>query len=36
MGALGAVAGCSKDNGGEIIYGGGGNLENVVSPERPF
>lgn len=33
MGALGAVAGCSKDNGGEIIYGGGGNLENVVSPE---
>ena len=26
MGALGAVAGCSKDNGGEIIYGntGGG------------
>ena len=33
MGALGAVAGCSKDNGGEVIYGGGGNLENVVSPE---
>lgn len=24
MGALGAVAGCSKDNGGEVIYGGGG------------
>ena len=26
MGALGAVAGCSKDSGGEIIYGntGGG------------
>lgn len=23
MGALGAVAGCSKDDGGEIIYGGG-------------
>lgn len=33
MGALGAVAGCSKDNGGEVIYGGGGNLNNVVSPE---
>ena len=26
MGALGAVAGCSKDNGGEVIYGGGGEF----------
>ncbi len=26
MGALGAVAGCSKDNGGEIIYGNTGGL----------
>ena len=33
MGALGAVAGCSKDSGGEVIYGGGGDLDNVVSPE---
>ena len=34
MGALGAVAGCSKDNGGEIIYGGGGGgCENGVKPE---
>ncbi len=32
MGAIGAVAGCSKDSGSEIIYGGG-NLGNVVSPE---
>ncbi len=32
MGAIGAVAGCSKDSGSEIIYGGG-NLGNVISPE---
>ncbi|HIZ89065.1 MAG TPA: molybdopterin-dependent oxidoreductase [Candidatus Mucispirillum faecigallinarum] len=34
MSALGAVAGCSKDNGGEIIYGStGGGLEGAVDPE---
>ncbi len=34
LGAAGAVAGCSKDDGGDIIYGGGGgNLEGSVAPE---
>lgn len=34
VGAGASLYGCSKDGGdGEIIYGGGGSLDNVVTPE---
>ena len=35
MGAIGAVAGCSKDSGSEIVYGGGEFRKCNIS-RRPF